>query len=107
MINVFAHANEIHESAIETSVHALAWYVQLPLALFVGAGVFALPQLLIKNKATALLVMSFLLLVTGFGLFSLAPLVSATAITIGMVITLLVTLVGLGATPEKHAKTKE
>ncbi len=110
MINIiFAHADEIHESAIESSVHALAWFVQLPLAIFVGAGIFALLHLLVKKQSTALLVMSLLLLITGFGLFAVAPLVSATAITVGMIITLLVTLVGLGAEvePQKSLKTSK
>ncbi len=96
MISTFAHAGEIHETAVETTAHALAWYVQLPLAIFIVAGFYALLRLVIKSTANALLILSLLLLIAGFTLFSVAPLVSATAITVGMVITLLVTLVGLG-----------
>jgi 4-amino-4-deoxy-L-arabinose transferase-like glycosyltransferase len=109
MINIVAHSGEIHETAIESSVHSLAWYVQLPLAIFVAAGVFALLQLVVKNKNNALLIMSLLLLIAGFGLFSIAPLVSATAITTGMIVTLLVTLVGLGANTDspKEKETKK
>lgn len=97
---IFAHAGESHETVVESTSNALAWYIQLPLFLIVVAGLFALMQLIFKKKSTAFLVTAFALLIAGFGLYSVAPIVSATSITIGMATTLLVTLVGLGSEQE-------
>lgn len=101
---LFAHAGESHESVVESTSHALAWYVQLPVFLIAVAGLFALSQLIFKKKSTAFLITAFALLIAGFGLYAVAPIISATAITIGMATTLLVTLVGLGA--EEQAKPR-
>jgi hypothetical protein len=105
-LQLFAHAGETHETIVESTSHALAWYVQLPLFLLAVAGLYALSRVLFKTKSTAFLVDAFILLIAGFGLYKVAPVVSATAITIGMTTTLLVTLIGLGAESREFAKKK-
>lgn len=105
---LFAHGGEIHDSTIESSAHALAWYIQIPLFIFIMVGVYSLLQLLIKQKSTLYLVIAFILLIVGFSTYELAPAISVMSITIGMAMTLLLTLLGLGNnSPAKHQTNKK
>jgi ABC-type proline/glycine betaine transport system permease subunit len=101
MLNfIFAHAGEDHSTEVETVVHELSWYVQLPIFFVVTALVAYIAWLITKKHDTTILITSTLLLVAGFAFFSVAPLVSILSITLGMTATLLVTLIGLGQKPK-------
>ena len=93
---LFAHAGEVHDSALETTAHSLAWYIQLPIFLLALFGVFSILRMVLKDAQKASLITATLLLILGFGLFKIAPVVSATAITLGLITTLLTTLIDLG-----------
>ncbi|HMT19196.1 MAG TPA: hypothetical protein PKD15_04130 [Candidatus Saccharibacteria bacterium] len=103
---LFAHGGEIHSSAIESSAHALSWYIQLPLFCLIMIGIYSLLQLLIKQRSTLFLILASILLITGFATYSVAPVISVTSITVGMASTLVITLIGLGETDGKK-KDKE
>lgn len=103
MLNIIAHGAEIHESAVQSTVHSLAWYVQLPLSIFIAAGFFALIQLVVKKKSSALLIMSLILFVAAFSLYIVATLVSALAVTASTLILLFVILFGASQDEVKTA----
>ena len=98
MLNfIIAHSGEVHESSIETTVHELAWFVQLPLFIASVAAFAYAVWLISKDYSKTLLITSALLLISGFAFYSLSPLISVLSITVGLVATLLVTLLGLGS----------
>lgn len=104
VLDLVAHAGEVHENTVESTFHSTEWYVQLPVFFLIVAVISGAIWLLTKSRTATTIVMSVLLLIGGFAMFSLTPIISIVSISTGLLAGLFLLLIGVA---EKTSDDKD
>jgi hypothetical protein len=96
---LFSHADALHETAIESTLHMLGpWFTSVPIILAIVAAIGYLTYLVSgKNVGTTILIESLCLLAVGFITATAYPILSVLAMTIGLVLAGFIAFSGLAA----------
>lgn len=97
MLNIFAHAEELHKSNTESIKHLMElWYSAIPIYLLIfGIVVFATYYVSKKSIQTVYIVSSAFLLISGVLLYDLSPIVSTLAIVVGLFGSMAIAFLGI------------
>jgi len=94
----FAHDGEVHETTVESMLHATLqeWYVALPLYLLALVAVGSAVYLATHSKAAVLNVLLGVLFIAGIAFYAVSPIVSVMSLASGFGLALAVVIAGLG-----------
>lgn len=94
-LSIFAHGGEVHETAVEKTLHGIAWYIELPLFILGMLVIISIFWLITGKVEKTALLTSGVLLILGFVIATYSPLIAIISITTGLITSLFFTLVGI------------